>query len=89
MLPDQEQGRVNQASGSQQDGMGTVPENQVYLNPDDQVIDHVRGYRSFPLNELARPVFVNHYFAGESVATNRKLIRLEYCDVSVENSVLG
>ena len=32
-------------------------------------------------------MFVNHYYAGESVATNRRLIRLEDCDVSVENSV--
>ena len=34
-------------------------------------------------------MFVNHYYAGESVATNRKLIRLEDCDVSVENLMLN
>ena len=89
MLPGQEWGRVNQPSGSQQEGIGTLPQNEVYLNPDNQVSDHVRGYRPFPMNEVARPVFVNHYYAGEAVATNRKLIRLEDCDVSMENSVLG
>ena len=89
MLPGQERGRVNQPSGSQQEGIGTLPQNEVYLNPDDQVSDHVRGYRPFPMNEVARPVFVNHYYAGEAVATNRKLIRLEDCDISMENSVLG
>ena len=89
MLPGRELGRVNQASGSQQEGIGTLPENGVYVNSDDQVIDLVRGYRPFPMNEVARPVFINHYYAGESVATDGKLIRLEDCDVSVENSVLG
>ena len=87
ILPGQEQGRVRQAPRAQQDRMGTLPGNEVYLNCDDHVIDSVRGCRSFPLNEVARPVFVNHYYAGESVAMNRRLIRLEDCDVSVENSV--
>ena len=89
MLPGQERGRVNQLSGSQQEGIGTLPQNEVYPNPDDQVSDRVRGYRPFPMNEVARPVFVNHYYAGEAVATYRKLIRLEDCDVSMENSVLS
>ena len=86
ILPGQEQGRVSQAPRAQQDRMGTLPGNEVYLNRDDNVTDSVRGCRSFPLNEVARPVFVN-YYAGESVATNRRLIRLEDSDVSVENLV--
>ena len=52
------------------------------------MVDTARGYNLFPLNEVARPVFVNHYYAGESVATNRKLIRLEDCDISVDSSML-
>ena len=89
MLPGQEHCRVNQPSGLQQEGIGTLPQNEVYPNPDDQVSDCVRGYRPLPMNEVARPVFVNHYCAGEAVATYRKLIRLEDWDVSMENSVLN
>ena len=84
-----ESGRGNHTSDQQQNGRGRLPGNEVYLNPDDHVVDSARGYKSFPLNEVARPVFVNHYYAGESVAMNRKFIRLEDCDVSVENLMLN
>ena len=34
-------------------------------------------------------MFMNHYYAGESMVMNRKLIRLEECDVSVKNLMLN
>ena len=39
------------------------------------------------LNETVRPVFVNHYYAGEAVVsgTNRRYIRLDDCDVLSES----
>ena len=44
------------------------------------------GYQ-LALNEAARPVFVNHYYAGEAVVsgTNKRYIRLEDCDVLSES----
>ena len=89
ILQDQDQDRGNHTSDPQQNGRGRLPGNEVDMNPDDHVVDSARGYKSFPLNEIARPVFVNHYYGGESVAMNRKFIRLEDCDVSVESSMLN
>ena len=44
------------------------------------------GYQ-LALNETVRPVFVNHYYAGEAVVsgTNRRYIRLDDCDVLSES----
>ena len=40
----------------------------------------------FTLNDVGRPVFVNHYYAGEAFipVISKKLIKLEECDVSSE-----
>ena len=47
------------------------------------------GYQ-LALNEAARPVFVKHYYAGETLVSgmNKKYIRLDECDISSE-SVVG
>ena len=41
------------------------------------------------MNNVGRPVFVNHYYAGEAFipVTNKKLIKLDECDVSTEISL--
>ena len=41
------------------------------------------------MNDVGRPVFVNHYYAGEAFipVTSKKLIKLDECDVSIENSL--
>ena len=41
------------------------------------------------MNDVGRPVFVNHYYAGEAFipVTNKKLIKLDECDVSTEVSL--
>ena len=47
------------------------------------------GYQ-LALNEAARPVFVNHYYIGETLVSgmNKRYIRLDECDISSE-SVAG
>ena len=41
------------------------------------------------MNNIGRPVFVNHNYAGEAFipVTNKRLIKLDECDVSTEISV--
>ena len=41
------------------------------------------------MNNVGRPVFVNHYYVGEAFipVTNKKLIKLDECDVSTEISL--
>ena len=53
------------------------------------VINCIHESRPFTVNDVGRPVFVNHYYAGEAFipATCKKLIKLDECDVSIENSL--
>ena len=41
------------------------------------------------MNVVGRPVFMNHYYMGEAFipVTSKKLIKLDECDVSTENSL--
>ena len=41
------------------------------------------------MKDVGRPVFVNHYYVGETFipVTNKKLIKLDECDVSTEISL--
>ena len=59
------------------------------LNPNDNVLNCIHENRPLTLNDVARPVFVNHYYAREAFipATSKKLIKLDECDVSTENSL--
>ena len=41
ILPGQDQDRGNHTQDPQQDGRGRLPGNEVYLNPDDHVVDSV------------------------------------------------
>ena len=58
-------------------------------NHNDYVLNCIHENRPLTLNDVARPVFVNHYYAGEVFipATSKKLIKLDECDVSTENSL--
>ena len=58
-------------------------------NHNDYVLNCIHENRPLTLNDVARPVFVNHYYAGEAFipATSKKLIKLDECDVSTENSL--
>ena len=51
------------------------------------VLNCIHESRPLTLNEVGRPVFVNHYYAGEACipVTSKKVIKLDECDVSTEN----
>ena len=53
------------------------------------VINCIHENRRFTVNDVGRPVFVNHDYAGEAFipVTNKKLIKLDECDVSTEVSL--
>ena len=53
------------------------------------VINCIHKSRPFTVNDVGRPVFVNHYYVGEAFipATCKKLIKLDECDVSTEISL--
>ena len=53
------------------------------------VINCIHENKPFTVNDVGRPVFVNHYYAGEAfiLVTNKKLIKLDECDVSTEISL--
>ena len=53
------------------------------------VFNCIHENRPFTVNNVGRPVFVNHYYAGEAFipVTNKKLIKLDECDVSTEISL--
>ena len=66
-----------------------LPEQEGDPNHNDYVLNCIHENRPLTLNDVARPVFVNHYYAGEVFipATSKKLIKLDKCDVSTENSL--
>ena len=51
------------------------------------VLNCIHESRPLTLNDVGRPVFVNHYYVGEACIpmTSKKLIKLDECDVSTEN----
>ena len=59
------------------------------LEENGHVINCIHENRPFTVNDVGRPVFVNHYYAGEAFipVTNKKLIKLDECDVSTEVSL--
>ena len=59
------------------------------LEESGYVINCIHENRPFTVNDVGRPVFVNHYYAGEAFipVTNKRLIKLDECDVSTEISL--
>ena len=59
------------------------------LDQNGYVLNCIHESRPFTVNNVGRPVFVNHYYAGEAFipVTNKKLIKLDECDVSTEISL--
>ena len=66
-----------------------LPKQEGDPNPNDYIFNCIHKNRPLTLNDVARPVFVNHYYVGEAFipATSKKLIKLDECDVSTENSL--
>ena len=78
-LQDNNNGGTHERVGKQE----SDPEENGY------VINCIHENRPFTVNNVGRPVFVNHYYAGESFVpvTNKKLIKLDEGDVSTEVSL--
>ena len=59
------------------------------LEENGYVINCIHENRPFTVNNVGRPVFVNHYYAGEAFipVTNKRLIKLDECDVLTEISL--
>ena len=66
-----------------------LPKQEGNLDQNDYVLNCIHESRPLTLNDVGRPVFVNHYYAGEAFipVTSKKLIKLDECDVSIENSL--
>ena len=77
----------NAASDPEENGRDTLPG----CDPTntDYAVNCIHEGRPLSLNDIGRPIFVNHYYAGESVisVTSRKLIRLDECDELTEVSL--
>ena len=58
-------------------------------NQNGYVLNYIHESRPLTLNDVGRPVFVNHYYMGEGFipVTSKKLIKLDECDVSTESSL--
>ena len=65
-----------------------LPKQEGDPNQNDYILNCIHENRPLTLNDVARPVFVNHYYAGEAFipVTSKKLIKLDGCDVLTENS---
>ena len=70
----------NLTSGPEENGGDRLPTHNGKSFP--------KGYQ-ISLNDVTRPVFVNHYYAGEPLVPvmNKRYIRLDECYVSSESAV--
>ena len=66
-----------------------LPKQERDPNHKDYILNCIHENRPLTLNDVARPVFVNHYYAGKAFipATSKKLIKLDECDISTKNSL--
>ena len=66
-----------------------MPNQEGDPDQNDYVLNCIHKSRPRTLNDVGRPVFVNHYYVGEAFipVTCKKLIKLDKCDVSIENSL--
>ena len=75
--------QINESSGARE------RDRKQESDPNGYVLNCIHDSRPLTLNDVGRPVFVNHYYAGEAFIpiTSKKLIKLDECDVSSENSL--
>ena len=66
-----------------------MPKQEGDPDQNDYVLNCIHESRPFTVNDVSRPLFVNHYYAGETFipVTSKKLIKLDECDMSTENSL--
>ena len=75
-------------NGGAQEG-NRIPRQEGDPDQNGYVLNCIHESRPLTLNDVGRPVFVNPYYAGEVFipVTSKKLIKLDECDVSTENSL--
>ena len=68
---------------------GTREKDESDPDQNGYVFNCIHENRPFTVNDVGRPVFMNHYYAGKAFipVTNKKLIKLDECDVSPEISL--
>ena len=91
-LPVNEQQRTNMPSLQNNNNRGAYEKDGKQEGDSEEngyVINCIHENRPFTVNDVGRPVFVNHHYAGEAFipVTNKKLIKLDECDVSTEVSL--
>ena len=81
--------QITENGGTPDSERDKLPKQEGDPNHNDCVLNCIHKNRPLTLNDVARPVFVNHYYAGEAFipVTSKKLIKLDECDVSTENSL--
>ena len=79
--------QINRNENTQ--GINNLPKQEGDPDQNDYVLNCIHESRPLTLNDVGRPVFVNHYYVGEAFIpiTSKKLIKLDECDVSIENSL--
>ena len=65
-----------------------MPKQEGDPDQNDYILNCIHKNRPLTLNDVGRPVFVDHYYMGEAFipVTSKKLIKLDECDMSIENS---
>ena len=66
-----------------------IPKQEGDPDQNGYVLNCIHESRPLTLNDVGRPVFVNHYYVGEAFipVTSKRLIKLDDCDVLTENSL--
>ena len=83
-LSNQGHSNGNGASDPEGNGRDRLPEH----NSTNYVVNYIHENRPLSLNDIGRPVFVNHYYAEEPLipVTSIKFIILDECNVSTDIS---
>ena len=70
-------------------GKNRMPKQEGDPDQNDYVLNCFHESTPFTVNDVGRPAFVNHYYAGEAFipVTSKKLIKLNGCDMSTKNSL--
>ena len=79
--------QVTENGGAQE--KNRMPKQEGDPDQNGYVLNCIHESRPFTVNNVGRPVFVNHYYAGEAFIpiTSKKLTKLDECDVSTDNSL--
>ena len=79
--------QITESAGARE--KNRMPKQEGDPDQNDYVLNCSHEIRPFTVNDVGRPVFVNHYYGGEAFipVTSKKSIKLDECDLSTENSL--